>query len=310
MSYIVWNKKRLKDCKIWLWISLLTWTGGSTVITSDSKTQFLISASPSVFCLAEISPTVIWLYFMQIQNTGFILAGFFVSAVRHLPIRWVDKPVHFIRIVVVGACVHRWLFRPLCSACQGNIGVLLHQNIVVKTLWIFWKRTVTMNSGKEVHLWGVLHIVKRKRYLIGQFLSIIQFLELFFYVVSTHPYTARSSQQINQDESRKRCERQKVKFPQVVYRGRIYNADNADKKKAEVELTWKTWSSIAKGYCQWERRWITFSVTAYQESALFRNAMFRCQNIISLVPTGRSLFISWGGGGGLFFWGPGGSLDI
>ena len=94
-----------------------------------------------------------------------------------------------------------------------------------------------MNSGKEVHLWGVLHIVKRKRYLIGQFLSIIQFLELFFYVVSTHPYTARSSQQINQDESRKRCERQKVKFPQVVYRGRIYNADNADKKKAEVELT-------------------------------------------------------------------------
>ena len=76
-------------------------------------------------------------------------------------------------------------------------------------------------------------------------------------------------------------------------RSRIYNAD---KKKAEVELTWKRWSSIAEGYCQWDRRWITFSVTAYQESALFSNAMFRCQNIISLVPTGRSLFIPWGGG--------------
>ena len=85
-------------------------------------------------------------------------------------------------------------------------------------------------------------------------------------------------------------------------RSRIYNAD---KKKAEVELTWKRWSSIAEGYCQWDRRWITFSVTAYQESSLFSNAMFRCQNIISLVPTGRSLFISWRGGGAedCFFWG-------
>ena len=202
MPYIVWNKERLKDWKIWLWISLLTWT----------KMQFLISASPSVNCLAGIIPTLIWLYSTQIQNTGFIRAGFFVSADRHLQIRWVDKPVHFIRIVVVGACPHRWPFRPLCSACQGNIGVLLHQNIVVKTLWIFWKRTVTMNSGKEVHLWGVLHIFKRKRYSIGQFLSIIQCLKMFFYLVSTHPYTARSSQQINKDESRKRCERQKVKF--------------------------------------------------------------------------------------------------
>ena len=85
-------------------------------------------------------------------------------------------------------------------------------------------------------------------------------------------------------------------------RSRIYNAD---KKKAEVELTWKRWSSIAEGYCQWDRRWITFSVTAIQESALFSNAMFRCQNIISLVPTGQSLFIPWGGGGGrriVFFW--------
>ena len=166
MPYIVWNKEKLKDWKICLLISLLTWTSGSSVTTSDNKIHFLISASPSVNCLAEISPTVIWLYFTQIQNTGFIRAGFFVSADRHLQIRWVDKPVHFIRIVVVRACPHRWLFRPLCSACQGNIGVLLHQNIVVKTLWIFWKRTVTMNSGKEVHLWGILHIVKRKRYLI------------------------------------------------------------------------------------------------------------------------------------------------
>ena len=178
--YIVWNKERLKDWKTWLWISLLTWTSGSTVTISDNKIYFLISASPSVNCLAEISSTVIWLYFTQIQNTGFIRAGFFVSADRHLQIRLVDKPVHFIRIVAGGACPHGWLFRPLCSACQGNIGVLLHQYIVVKTLWIFWKRTVTMNSGKEVHLWGVLHRFKRKRYLIGQFLSIIQFLELFF----------------------------------------------------------------------------------------------------------------------------------
>ena len=215
MPYIVWHKERLKDWKIWLWISfsLLTWTSGSTVTTSDNNIQFLISASPSVNCLAEITPTVIWVYFTQIQNTSFIRAGFFVSADRHLQIRWVDKPVHFIRIVVVRACPHGWLFRPLCSACQGNIGVLLHQNIVIKTLWIFWKRTVTMNSGKEVHLWSVLHIFKRKRYSIGQFLSIIQCLKLFFFnVLSTHPYTARSSQQINKDESRKRCERQKVQF--------------------------------------------------------------------------------------------------
>ena len=163
MPYIVWNKERLKDWKIWLWISLLTWTSGSTVTNSDGKIQFLISASPSVKCLAEISPTVIWLYFTQIQNTGFIRAGFFVSTIRHLQRRcWVDKPVHFIGIVVGVAYPHRWLFRSLCSACQGNIGVLLHQSIVVKTLWSFWKRTVSMNSGKEVHLWGVLHIFKRK----------------------------------------------------------------------------------------------------------------------------------------------------
>ena len=161
MPYIVWNKERLKDWKIWLWISLLTRTSGSIVTTSDSKIQFLISASPSVNCLAEISPTVIWLYFTQIQNTGFIRAGCFVSADRRLQNIWVDKPVHFTAIVVGGAC--------LCSACQGNIGVLLHRNIVVKTLWIFWKRTVSMNSGKEVHLWGVFHIFKRKRYSIGQF---------------------------------------------------------------------------------------------------------------------------------------------
>ena len=163
MPYIVWNKERMKDWKIWLWISLLTWTIGSTVTTSDTKIQFLISASPSVNCLADISPTLIWLYFTQIQNTGFIRrVGFFVSALRHPQIRCVVKPVHFIRIVEVGVCPHRWLFRPLCSACQGNIGVLLHQNIVVKTLWIFWKRTVSMNSGKEIHLWDVLHIFKRK----------------------------------------------------------------------------------------------------------------------------------------------------
>ena len=178
MPYIVWNKERLKDSNIWLWISLLTWASGSAVTTSDNKIQFLISASPSVNCLAGITPTVVWLYFTQIQITSFIRAGFFVIADRHLQIRWVDKPVHFIRIVVVGASPHRWLFRPPCSACQGNIGVLLHQNIV---MWIFWKRTVTMNSGKEVHLWGILHIYKRKRYLIGQFLSITQFLELFFH---------------------------------------------------------------------------------------------------------------------------------
>ena len=146
MPYIVWNKERLKDWKIWLWISLLTWTSGSTVTNSDSKIQFLISASPSVNCLAGISPTVIWLYFTQIQNTGFIRAGFFVSTSRHLQRRWVDKPVHFIGIVEGVACPHR------CSACQGNIGVLLHQSIVVKTLWSFWKRTVSMNSGKQVHL--------------------------------------------------------------------------------------------------------------------------------------------------------------
>ena len=88
-----------------------------------------------------------------------------------------------------------------------------------------------------------------------------------------------------------------------VGRSRIYNAD---KKKAEVELTWQRWSSIAAGYCQSDRRWITFSVNAYQESALFSNAMFRCQNIISLVPTGRSLFIPWGGRRIFFFWGGGG----
>ena len=85
-------------------------------------------------------------------------------------------------------------------------------------------------------------------------------------------------------------------------RSRIYNAD---KKKAEVELTRTSWSSIAEGYCQWDRRWITFSVTAYQESSLFSNSMFRCQNIISLIPTGWSLFIAGGGGGGVgggFFW--------
>ena len=68
------------------------------------------------------------------------------------------------------------------------------------------------------------------------------------------------------------------------------------KKQSEVELTWMRRSSIAEGYCQWDRRWITFSVTAIQESALFSNAMFRCQNIISLVPRDRSLFIAWGGG--------------
>ena len=128
---------------------------------------------------------VIWLYFIQIQNTGFIRAVFFLSADRPLQMRWVEKPVHFIWIVVVGAWPLRWLFRPLCSACQVNTGVLLHQNIVVKTLWIFWKRTVTMNSGKEVHLWGVLHIFKRKRYSIGQFLSTTRCLKMF--LVSLHP---------------------------------------------------------------------------------------------------------------------------
>ena len=90
-------------------------------------------------------------------------------------------------------------------------------------------------------------------------------------------------------------------------RSRIYNAD---KKKAEVELTWTRWSSIAQGYCKRESRWITFSVTAYhQESSLFSNAVFRCQNIISLVPTGWSLKLSpggGGGGGGGFFWEGGG----
>ena len=55
-----------------------------------------------------------------------------------------------------------------------------------------------------------------------------------------------------------------------------------------------------EGYCQWDRRWITFSVTAYQESSIFSNAMFRCQNIISLVPTRSSFFIAGRGGG--FFW--------
>ena len=74
------------------------------------------------------------------------------------------------------------------------------------------------------------------------------------------------------------------------------------KKQSDVELTWTRWSPIADGYCQWDRRWITFSVAASQESALFRNAMFRCQNKISLVPRDRSLFIALGreeGG----FWG-------
>ena len=37
----------------------------------------------------------------------------------------------------------------------------------------------------------------------------------------------------------------------------------------------------------------------YQESALFRNAMLRCQNIISLVPRDRSLFIAWEGEGAI-----------
>ena len=69
------------------------------------------------------------------------------------------------------------------------------------------------------------------------------------------------------------------------------------KKQSEVELKWTRWSSIAEGYCQWDRGWITFSVIAYQESALFSNGMFRCQNIISLVPRDRLLFIAWGGGG-------------
>ena len=89
-------------------------------------------------------------------------------------------------------------------------------------------------------------------------------------------------------------------------RSRIYNAD---KKKAEVELTWTRWSSIAQGYCRWDRRWITFSVTAYhQESSLFSNAVFRCQNIISLVPTGWSLKLSPGGGGAEDFFGRGGGI--
>ena len=82
-------------------------------------------------------------------------------------------------------------------------------------------------------------------------------------------------------------------------RSRIYNADK--KKLSEVELTWTRWSSIAEGYYQWDRRWITFSVAAYHESALFRNSMFRWQNIISLVPRDRSLFIAWGRGEGGFW---------
>ena len=199
MPYIEWNKERLKDWKIWLWISLLTWTSDSIVITSDIKIQFLISASPSVNCLAEITPTVIWLYFTQIQNTGFIRrVGFFVSADRYLHTPWVDIPipVHFIRIVIVGACLHICLFRPLCSACQGNIGVLLHQNFVVKTLWIFWKRAVSMNSGKEVHSWGVLHIFKRKKYSIGQFLSMNNVLKCFLF--SLHPPPHRKIKPTNQ----------------------------------------------------------------------------------------------------------------
>ena len=86
-------------------------------------------------------------------------------------------------------------------------------------------------------------------------------------------------------------------------RSRVYNVD---KKKAEVELTWKRWSSRAEGYCQWDHRWIIFSVTAYKEYVLVSNAMFRCQNIISLVPTGRSLFIPWGSQGFFFLRGGGG----
>ena len=84
-------------------------------------------------------------------------------------------------------------------------------------------------------------------------------------------------------------------------RSRIYNAEKKKEKKkqSEVELTWMRRSSIAEGYCQWDRRWITFSVAVYQESALFRNAMFRCQNIISLVPRDRSLFIAWEGEGAI-----------
>ena len=35
----------------------------------------------------------------------------------------------------------------------------------------------------------------------------------------------------------------------------------------------------------------------YPRISPFSNAMFRCQNIISLVPRDRSLFIAWGGGG-------------
>ena len=84
----------------------------------------------------------------------------------------------------------------------------------------------------------------------------------------------------------------------TIFMGRSRIIIPIRKKQSEVKLTWTRRSSIAEAYCQWDRRWITFSVTAYQESALFSNAMFRWQNIISLVPRDPSLFIAWGGGGG------------
>ena len=66
------------------------------------------------------------------------------------------------------------------------------------------------------------------------------------------------------------------------------------KKQSEVELTWTRWSSIAEGYCQWDR--------GYQEFSLFSNAMFRCQDIISLfIACGAGKRIVGGGGGHMIF---------
>ena len=85
---------------------------------------------------------------------------------------------------------------------------------------------------------------------------------------------------------------------------RMNQGSGANAKKGNFPILKSVPIRGEEGYCQWDRRWITFSVTAYQESSLFSNAMFRCQNIISLAPTRSSFFIAGrgGGGGGGFFW--------
>ena len=89
---------------------------------------------------------------------------------------------------------------------------------------------------------------------------------------------------------------------------RMNQGSGANAKKGNFPILKSVPIRGEEGYCQWDRRWITFSVTAYQESSLFSNAMFRCQNIISLAPTRSSFFIAGRGGGAEDFFGRGGGI--